>query len=92
MLQRVQLLKQLEPYPHKTLEEVLNLYEKALINANLVKLKINFTTLVERFERENINIISFGSALPLRDKVKLITEKLLEYVKNEPTTTPKQEP
>lgn len=80
VLQRMLILKQLEPYPHKTLDEVLKLYEKELLNENLVKLKINFNTLVERFERENINIIEFASNKPMREKIDIINKKLLEYV------------
>ena len=80
VLQRMLILKQLEPYPHKTLDEVLKLYEKGLLNENLVKLKINFSTLVEKFERENINIIEFASNKPMREKIDIINKKLLEYV------------
>ena len=80
VLQRMLILKQLEPYPHKTLDEVLKLYEKELLNENLVKLKINFSTLVEKFERENINIIEFASNKSMREKIDIITKKLLEYV------------
>lgn len=80
VLQRMLILKQLEPYPHKTLDEVLKLYEKKLINEKLVKLKINFSTLVEKFERENINIIEFASNKPMREKIDIINKKLLEYV------------
>lgn len=80
VLQRMLILKQLEPYPHKTLAEVLQLYEKGLLVENLVRLKINFSSLVDRFERENINIIEFASSKPLREKVNIITNKLLEYV------------
>ena len=80
VLQRMLILKQLEPYPHKTLDEVLKLYEKELLNENLVKLKINFSTLVEKFERENINIIEFASNKPMREKINMINKKLLEYV------------
>jgi hypothetical protein len=80
VLQRMLILKQLEPYPHKTLDEVLRLYEKELLNENSVKLKINFSTLVERFERENINIIEFASNKPMREKIDIINKKLLEYV------------
>lgn len=80
VLQRMLILKQLEPYPHKTLDEVLKLYEKKLIDENLVKLKINFSTLVEKFERENINIIEFASNKPMREKIDIINKKLLEYV------------
>lgn len=83
VLQRMLILKQLEPYPHKTLDEVLKLHEKKLLNENYVKLKINFSTLVERFERENINIIEFASARTLSEKIKLITDKLLDYVREE---------
>lgn len=86
VLQRMLILKQLEPYPHKTLDEVLQLYEKELLDEKLVKLKINFTTLVERFERENINIIEFASNKPLREKIDIISKKLLDYVtENKPS-------
>lgn len=86
VLQRMLILKQLEPYPHKTLDEVLKLYEKELLNENLVKLKINFSTLVEKFERENINIIEFASNKPMREKIDIINKKLLEYVTENDTT------
>ena len=86
VLQRMLILKQLEPYPHKTLDEVLKLYEKKLIDEKSVKLKINFSTLVDKFERENINIIEFASNKPLREKIDIITNKLLEYVTKNDTT------
>lgn len=87
VLQRMLILKQLEPYPHKTLDEVLKLYEKKLISEKLVKLKINFSTLVEKFERENINIIEFASNKTLREKIDIINNKLLEYVSEDGFTT-----
>lgn len=87
VLQRMLILKQLEPYPHKTLDEVLKLYEKKLINEKLVKLKINFSTLVEKFERENINIIEFASNKTLREKIDIINNKLLEYASEDGFTT-----
>lgn len=80
VLQRMLILKQLEPYPHKTLDEVLKLFEKKLLDEKLVKLKINFSALVDRFERENINIIEFASNKSLKEKISIITNKLLEYV------------
>lgn len=86
VLQRMLILKQLEPYPHKTLDEVLKLYEKKLIDEKLVKLKINFSTLVEKFERENINIIEFASNKPMREKIDIINNKLLEYVSKDGLT------
>ena len=93
VLQRMLILKQLEPYPHKTLDEVLKLYEKQLLNENSVRLKINFSALVERFERENINIIEFASNKPLREKIDIISKKLLEYVSEDgPTAVQKPQP
>jgi MP3 len=87
VLQRMLILKQLEPYPHKTLDEVIKLFEKGLLDEKLVKLKINFNTLIDRFERENINIIEFASKKPLRDKINIITNKLLKYVTEDGLTT-----
>lgn len=80
VLQRMLILKQLEPYPHKTLDEVLSLFEKNLLDEKLVKLKVNFAALIDRFERENINIIEFAANKPLREKIEIINNKLLEYV------------
>ena len=87
VLQRMLILKQLEPYPHKTLQEVLDLYEKSLLDEDKVKLKINFSSYIDRFERENINIIEFASRKPMREKINIITKKLLDYVHEERTTT-----
>lgn len=80
ILQRMLILKQLEPYPHKTLDEILRLSEKNLLDPKLVMLKINFSSYIDRFERENINIIQFGTNKPLKDKISIINKKLLEYV------------
>lgn len=89
VLQRMQILKQLEPYSHKTLDEVVSLYDKKLLDEKLVKLKLNFSNLITRFERENINIVEFASNKTLRDKVEIINKKLIEYVtKDGLTTTP----
>ena len=86
MLQRMIILKQLEPYPHQTMQEVLNLFNKGLLEEKKVQLKINFCTFVEKFERENINIIEFASNLPMREKIEIIQSKLLDYVNEiEPT-------
>lgn len=84
VLQRMMILKQLEPYPHKTLDEVLRLHEKQLLDEKLVRLKMNFSSLIDRFERENINILEFASNKTLREKIDIITKKLLDYVGEQP--------
>ena len=86
ILQRMQILRQLEPYPHKTLDEVLKLYEKQLVDDTTLRIKINFTSYIDRFERENINIVEFASNLSTKDKIDIINNKLKDYA-NERTTT-----
>lgn len=83
IMQRMLILKQLEPYPHKTLAEVTSLYDKGLLNKDLVLIKVNFSMLIDKFERENINIIEFASQKTLREKINIINKKLLEYVRSE---------
>lgn len=82
-MQRMFLLKQLEPYRHLTLNEMQSLANRQLIDPILMIIKINFATFVDRFERENINIMEFGSALPLDRKIDIINQKLIEYAKEQ---------
>lgn len=79
LLQRMLVLKQLEPLPHKTFDEVMKLKEAGLISEQQAKLKLNFVSYIERFERENMNILEFASKIPLRDKINIISNKLIEY-------------
>lgn len=82
-LQRMLILKQLEPYAHKTQNELLTLYSTGLVDPLKAILKINFTNYIARFERENINIIAFGSNLDLKTKVELISKKLFDYARED---------
>lgn len=80
-IQRMRVLKQIEPYRHYTLDELLKLNDKELINKDLLKIKINFNTFVDRFERENTNIVEFGMQLDPDNKIKIITDKFKDYVR-----------
>jgi len=82
-MQRMLILKQLEPYRHYTFDELMRLQEKTLLNKDLLQIKINFSTFVNRFERENTNIIEFGSQLEFDKKINIITEKFKEYVREQ---------
>lgn len=84
-MQRMLLLKQIEPYRHLTLSEIQSLANKQLIDPVLMLIKINFSTFVDRFERENINIIEFASALPLKRKIEIINQKFKEYAEEQRT-------
>ena len=82
-MQRMYLLKQLEPYRHLTLSEMQSLLNKSLIDPIMMIIKINFATFVDRFERENINIIEFGSSLSLDKKISIINQKFIDYAKEQ---------
>lgn len=85
-LQRMTILKQLEPYPNKSLDQLVNLYNQGLLDKQKLLIKINFESYIDRFERENINIIAFGINLSLKEKIEIIYNKLLEYASKERTT------
>lgn len=80
-IHRMELLKQLEPFRHYTLEELLSLHEKSLIDEVLLRIKINFNTFVDRFERENTNILEFGMQLELSSKIDIINSKFKDYAR-----------
>ena len=81
MLQRMIILSDLEPYRHRTIEEVQALREKNLVTDEEVILKSDFMGFIRQFERENDNILEFGTAIPYSDKIKSIYQTLLSYAK-----------
>ena len=80
-LQRMLILAELEPYRHLTRTEVVNLYEKQIIPVEAMQVKLNFANFVRRFERENTNILEFGTLIPYDKKISIISDKLREYAK-----------
>ena len=78
-LQRMQTLADLEPFRHLTRAECFTLFDKGIISADELKFKLNFGSLINRFERENTNVVEFGTAVPYAQKINTITEKLKEY-------------
>lgn len=83
-LQRMLILAELEPYRHLTRTEAIELYDKHLMDENDLRVKLNFSDLIRRFERENTNILEFGTAISFDKKIQTIQNKLKDYVsKNE---------
>ena len=78
-LERMLILRHLEPYRHYTLEELMKLQEKDILNKDLLNIKINFNSFVDRFERENFNITEFGSQLDFNKKIEIITKEFKTY-------------
>ena len=81
MLQRMLILNDLEPYRHRSQDEVKALAEKGLVSNEELVLKADFMGFIGEFERENDNILEFGTAIPYSDKIKTIYQTLLDYAK-----------
>ena len=79
-LERQKLLKELEPLPNLTIQEVTTLFEKGLINPEIAKMKIFFNDLISRFERENTNILYFGVLDQKNNKINTIKKTLIGYL------------
>ena len=78
-LQRMLILSELEPYRHLTRDEVLSLWERGVIPEEDMRIKLNFNSYVRRFERENMNILEFGTQIPFQKKIDIINDKFAEY-------------
>ena len=82
-LQRMLILNELEPYRHIGRQEALTLFEKNIMPENDLRIKMNFPDYIHRFERENTNIIEFGSAIPFATKIERIRAELDRYATEE---------
>lgn len=80
-MQRMIILSDLEPYRHLTRNEVQGLYEKQLVSIEDLMIKLNFADFIRRFERENMNIITFGENIDYDKKIATIKERLAEYAR-----------
>ena len=91
-LQRMLILAELEPYRHLTRNEVANLYQTGIVSVEDYLVKLNFADFIRRFERENMNIIEFGSATAYDTKISTIKEQLRAYAQEiAPNTRPQQQ-
>lgn len=78
-LQRMIILSELENYRHLTRSELIELQGKGLISDDELYMKINFNNFVKRFERENTNVLEFGTGIPYDKKINIINNKFKEY-------------
>lgn len=77
--QRMAILAELEPYPYLNQTELLDLVEKGLVNSTDLRIKLNFSNFVRRFERENTNIVEFGDAIAFDKKIANIKAEFVRY-------------
>lgn len=85
--ERAFLLEQLEPYPDYTAQELISLGIPAIDPIGFL-VKVNFTSFIFKFERENLNIVEFGSAIDLSVKISTIISKLNDYGREKQASAP----
>lgn len=78
-MMRQRILDNLDPFRHRSIEEVTKMYEAGQIRYEDYMLKVNFSSLIMRFERENINVIEFAQALNFDAKISAIKAVLETY-------------
>lgn len=78
-LQRAKILAELEPYRHLGRAEATELYKSGVISEEDLRIKLNFPNFVRRFERENTNILEFGSEVPIQRKIETILAEFRRY-------------
>lgn len=77
-LHRLNIMENLEPYQDYTVQELKNLGIPQ-IDATGYIIKLNFYNFVKRFERENLPVVQFGSALSFSSKIQAILNTLKTY-------------
>ena len=82
-LRRMKILADLEPYRHMTREEAIEMREKNLISDSDLRIKLNFSNFVNRFERENTNILDFGTEVQYAKKIDKIMSEFERYAKEQ---------
>lgn len=81
MMQRMLILSDLEPFVHRSQEEVEAMRSNGVIPNEVAVLKADFMGFVKQFERENDNILEFGTQIPYDKKIENIYNTLLVYAK-----------
>jgi len=78
-IERAWILYNLNPEPHKTVEESRTLVADGVLDKPDFVIKARFTNFIARFEREQTNVLDFGRDLSFDDKINRINEILLSY-------------
>lgn len=83
--QRALLLDRLEPWPDLSISECVTFQLDKLFPDKFF-LKLDFAKFVSKFEIANADIVQWGSAISLDQKIKKLTEILINYGKEESTS------
>lgn len=79
-LQREMIITHIDPMRHVTTEEAAKLHEMNVVGFTDFVIKLNLSTFVNRFERENAPLTKFGSLLPFDERINRIKQIIKSYV------------
>lgn len=78
IIQRYEVLKNIEPYQGLTIQEMKNLGFDVSDPIGFI-IKANFSEFVNRFERENLGVVEFGRNITFQRKIELINQIFKNY-------------
>lgn len=79
-IEKALLLNYLDPFPYKSIEEVINLVTSGIISKRDLILKLELIKFVDRFEYENGSIVEFGIELEPYKKVEKVMQIFNKYI------------
>jgi len=88
--ERADIIHDLDPLPGKSISEAIEIFKAGGIGKINFIIKSNLSNFIRRFERENIDIVRFGSLGNYQRKIDQINESLVEYAKLELNTQPNE--
>jgi hypothetical protein len=91
-LQRSKIIIDLDPFRHLTPEEAKDLYNSNMCSREDYYLKANFSTLLGKFEREQLPVLDFAEGQTYDRKIALILEGLKMYIPAVEQVIPEPEP
>lgn len=70
----------IDPFRHKSDDQVISMFNMGLISDQDLYLKLNLSSLVTRFERENGPVNEFGILLEFDKRINVITQTIKSYI------------
>jgi hypothetical protein len=90
-VERMLIAADLEPNAYDSIEEARKKFMEKSMNPMDYFIKANFTSLLREFEIRNGDIVTYGSDILYKDKIKAIKETLIEYVNQKNITQEDEE-
>lgn len=81
--ERADIIRELDPLPNKTLEDSVMILENGGVSKINFIIKSRLINFVNRFERENTDVVKFGSLTNFNRKIEQINDQLVKYAEEE---------